>query len=97
LIARAQSSTRVVLRTAPPLPAALMHLLADLRAAVFGDEAWTLETAAPNRLLAELVRRTDEAGAELLDVQVRRPSLEDVFLELTGRSWPAGENRGGAW
>jgi hypothetical protein len=28
-----------------------------------------------------------EAGAELIDVQLRRPTLEDVFIDLTGRPW----------
>jgi ABC-2 type transport system ATP-binding protein len=32
-----------------------------------------------------LLRLADEAGAGNLDVAVRRPTLEDVFLELTGR------------
>jgi hypothetical protein len=53
-----------------------------------------LETRAPNRVLAELVRRIDEAGARLLEVELRGPSLEDVFIELTGRPWSAGEPHG---
>jgi hypothetical protein len=55
-----------------------------------------LETRAPNRVLAELVRRIDEAGARLLEVELRGPSLEDVFIELTGRPWSAGEPHGEA-
>jgi hypothetical protein len=60
----------------------------------YGDRGWILETRAPNRVLAELVRRVDEAGAELLEVELRRPSLEDVFIELTGRPWSGGRIAG---
>jgi hypothetical protein len=29
----------------------------------------------------------ESQGNELLDLQIHRPSLEDVFIELTGRPW----------
>jgi len=35
-------------------------------------------------VVADAVRRLDEAGVELEDVNVRRPTLDDVFLSLTG-------------
>jgi ABC-2 type transport system ATP-binding protein len=38
------------------------------------------------RTLVEIVRWIDQQGAELEDVHLKRPSLEDVFIELTGRS-----------
>jgi ABC-2 type transport system ATP-binding protein len=31
------------------------------------------------------VRLLDDAGIEVVDVVVRRPTLDDVFLQLTGR------------
>ena len=34
-------------------------------------------------VLVEIVRRTTEAGIELADITMRRPSLDDVFLALT--------------
>lgn len=36
--------------------------------------------------LAGLIRRLDGAGVELEAVEVRRPTLDDVFLTMTGRS-----------
>ncbi|MBF6446810.1 MULTISPECIES: ATP-binding cassette domain-containing protein [Nocardia] len=36
--------------------------------------------------LAEAVRRLDAAGLELADIALRRPSLDDVFLSITGHS-----------
>ena len=39
-------------------------------------------------VLAEAVRRLDEAGVELEDLEVHRPTLDDVFLSLTGHARP---------
>jgi ABC-2 type transport system ATP-binding protein len=37
-------------------------------------------------ILIEAVRRLDDAGIKLADVALRRPSLDDVFLALTGHA-----------
>ena len=37
------------------------------------------------RRLAEAIRQIDAAGLELTDIAVRRPTLDEVFLTLTGR------------
>jgi ABC-2 type transport system ATP-binding protein len=37
-------------------------------------------------LVAEAVRRLDAAGVGIEDVAIRRPTLDDVFLSLTGRA-----------
>ncbi|NEW28476.1 ATP-binding cassette domain-containing protein [Nocardia cyriacigeorgica] len=36
--------------------------------------------------LAEALRRLDSAGVDLADIALRRPSLDDVFLSITGHS-----------
>jgi ABC-2 type transport system ATP-binding protein len=36
--------------------------------------------------IAEAVRRLDQAGIEIDDLAVRRPTLDDVFLQLTGHA-----------
>ena len=95
LIGRARAPARVIVRTAPPLASTVVDSLPDVAGAVYGDRGWILDTPAPHRLLAELVRRADEAGAELLDVELHRPSLEEVFLELTGHAWSGGNEPGG--
>jgi ABC-2 type transport system ATP-binding protein len=33
----------------------------------------------------EMVKWIDQLGIELADIHMKRPSLEDVFIELTGR------------
>ncbi|WP_077796933.1 ATP-binding cassette domain-containing protein [Streptomyces sp. JHA26] len=48
------------------------------------------------RLLAEVIRELDSRGIEIDDIGLRRPTLDDVFLSLTGHAAeaedPAGAN-----
>ncbi|MFD4582641.1 ATP-binding cassette domain-containing protein [Streptomyces sp. NPDC058434] len=37
------------------------------------------------KLLAEVIRELDAAGVEIDDIGLRRPTLDDVFISLTGR------------
>jgi ABC-2 type transport system ATP-binding protein len=46
----------------------------------------SLYTADVARTVGALLKLGDELGLENLDLAVRRPTLEDVFLELTGRA-----------
>ncbi len=43
------------------------------------------------RALLDAVRAFDEQGIHVLDIGVRRPTLDDVFLQLTGQHAPADE------
>ncbi|MBL0156108.1 MAG: ABC transporter ATP-binding protein [Bryobacterales bacterium] len=96
LIAGAQAPSRLTVRTAPPLARAVIEALPGVLATTHTGDTWTLDAQSPNRLLAELVQRAGEAGAELLAIELRRPSLEDVFLELTGRPWAGAAEPGDA-
>ena len=55
------------------------------RAAHEGDET-VLYTAEVPQTVGALIKLGDELGLEPLDLAVRRPTLEDVFIELTGRA-----------
>jgi ABC-2 type transport system ATP-binding protein len=46
----------------------------------------TVTTGRPARTMVEIIKWVDENGIELADIRIRRPSLEDAFLELTGKS-----------
>ncbi len=48
--------------------------------------AWELETEAPTRALNELTAWALASGVELADLEVRRRSLEDVYLQLTSET-----------
>ncbi len=39
-----------------------------------------------DRVVPGVIRALDDAGVDVLDVEVRRPTLDDVFLTLTGRA-----------
>jgi ABC-2 type transport system ATP-binding protein len=45
--------------------------------------AWQLESQSPTQTLHDLTGWALEAGQELVGLEVSRPSLEDVYLELT--------------
>jgi ABC-2 type transport system ATP-binding protein len=51
------------------------------------DGGLDLTSEAPQRTLVGLVGLAEERDIELRDLAVRRPSLEDVFLRLTGREF----------
>jgi ABC-2 type transport system ATP-binding protein len=42
-----------------------------------------LRADSPLTVLGPLVRWAEATGADLVDLEVRRPSLEDVYLQLT--------------
>jgi ABC-2 type transport system ATP-binding protein len=52
--------------------------------------AWELETDSPTRTLSELTAWALAQGTELADLEVRRRSLEDVYLQLTSEATEAG-------
>jgi ABC-2 type transport system ATP-binding protein len=58
----------------------------------------TAPVSGGGKVLVEALSRLDSAGIEVLDVSMRRPTLDDVFLSLTGRATeePAAEPAGAA-
>ncbi|MQY14848.1 Daunorubicin/doxorubicin resistance ATP-binding protein DrrA [Streptomyces sp. RB5] len=47
------------------------------------------------KLLADVIRDLDERGIEIDDIGLRRPTLDDVFISLTGHAAEAGEDENG--
>jgi ABC-2 type transport system ATP-binding protein len=45
-----------------------------------------IHSSHPARTLVEIVKWVDSLGIELADVHLKRPSLEDIFIELTGKN-----------
>jgi ABC-2 type transport system ATP-binding protein len=43
-------------------------------------------SARPAGAIVEMVKWLDERGIELADIHIKRPSLEEAFIELTGKS-----------
>lgn len=46
--------------------------------------SFTAPITSGDRVVPGVIRALDDAGIDVLDVEVRRPSLDDVFLALTG-------------
>jgi ABC-2 type transport system ATP-binding protein len=63
----------------PSWPEAIRTVLSDDRRLI------TVYSKRPARALVQMVKWTDGNGLELDDVRISRPTLEDVFIELTGK------------
>ncbi len=63
----------------PSWPEAISRTLSDDRRRI------SVSSQRPARTLVELVKWIDREGLELEDVRLNRPTLEDVFIELTGK------------
>ncbi|NNH72847.1 daunorubicin/doxorubicin resistance ABC transporter ATP-binding protein DrrA [Nocardia uniformis] len=70
----------------PAIVNALGSLVPDANRLALTGDSDRLAIPAPDgaKSLAEALRRLDTAGIELVDIALRRPSLDDVFLNLTG-------------
>lgn len=93
LVARSHAPTRLAVRAEKLLTP---ELLAELRGAHdrrTREGGWLLETSDVNQTIAALVQGLAATQNTLLDVQVLRPSLEDVFIELTGQPWAETADR----
>ena len=88
LIASSRASPRVAFRTARPVDAAALALPGMVSCERLGD-GWQIVTRDVNRTISSLAQQLGESGNEMLDLRFHRPSLEDVFLELTGCAWSA--------
>jgi ABC-2 type transport system ATP-binding protein len=49
-------------------------------------ELWEIPTQDPKALLPVLLEAAERSGIDYQQIHVRRATLEDVFLHLTGRS-----------
>ncbi|BDH15212.1 ATP-binding cassette domain-containing protein [Streptomyces hygroscopicus] len=54
----------------------------------------TIPVTGGAKLLAEVIRELDVRGVEIDDIGLRRPTLDDVFISLTGHAAEAGEENG---
>lgn len=86
LQARTLGHSRVEVRTAQPMPAAMPPLQEAETCALDDNRTLlTIHSTRPARTLPDLVRWIDQNGLDLEDIHLKRPTLEDVFIELTGK------------
>jgi ABC-2 type transport system ATP-binding protein len=86
--AKTIGTSRIEVRISPPLAGRQPPALQEAEHVTIAADGHGVTVTArhPARALVELVKWIDQQGLELTDVQLTRPSLEDVFIELTGKS-----------
>lgn len=79
--------TLVEITTDQPIPVdALPEKVRDERYVTQDDgRLLSIQTDSPAAAIVELVKWIDQHGLKLLDIHLKRPTLEDVFIELTGK------------
>jgi ABC-2 type transport system ATP-binding protein len=84
LIAGSTTYQSVAIVTAPPLDLSLVAGIPGIEEIAIDGPRTTFRTTSVSRTLGELLQRLDARGVELMDLRVRKATLEDIFIRLTG-------------
>ena len=84
---RVLGQTLVEISTNDPIPVDQMpeKLRNEKHATRDGGRTLSMQTDLPAATIVELVKWVDQSGLKLVDIHLKRPTLEDVFIELTGK------------
>jgi ABC-2 type transport system ATP-binding protein len=85
LIEQSGKGTRLEVRVSKPVPIERLSKLEAVLDCREADGTYFLHAQAPAQAIAALVRLLEAEGSALLDLHIAQPSLEDVFVEVTGR------------
>jgi len=87
LQARVFGQSSIEISCEQPLPGDGLPIFVRTSKHTLSDDRRNLSLQAdhPAKAIVELVKWIDQLGIELSDIHLRRPTLEDVFLELTGK------------
>jgi ABC-2 type transport system ATP-binding protein len=78
--------SRIEVVTAHPMPPDLPTFEAVVKHSLSDDsKTLVVDSTRPARTLPDLIKWIDQKGLELEDIHLKRPTLEDVFIELTGK------------
>ena len=86
LIEQSNAVASISVRTARPLDRQQISGLGGVHEVEVQAEAMRIKSKNVSRAVIDVVNLLESQGNELLDLQIHRPSLEDVFIELTGSS-----------
>jgi len=89
LIAQSRAARYLTVHTAQPLSGAEVEALPGVQRIESVGAGWRLFTREINRTTVALAQSLESGGNELRELQTHQPSLEDVFIELTGETWTA--------
>lgn len=85
---RTLASSTIEIQCAPPLSAGHAPAWSDAEKVVVDESRSrvTVTSRKPARTVVDMVEWLRTSGIELTDIHIRRPSLEESFIELTGKS-----------
>jgi len=89
LITRSGQGTRLELRLAKPVGLERLKVIDGVIDCHEAEGAYFLRAQPPAVTIAALVRFLEADDNALVDLHIARPSLEDVFVEMTGRRMEA--------
>ena len=84
LMARSRSAQTVTLVTGTPVPGEALSALPGVRNVVSDGHRATFVADDATRAVGALTTLLERAGTPIVELHVRKASLEDVFIELTG-------------
>jgi ABC-2 type transport system ATP-binding protein len=82
---RSGDKTRLEVRLARPEPQDILKNLEGVSDCRILGESYVLHCQRPPQAIVSLVKYLESTGNELISLEIATPSLEDVFIELTGR------------
>jgi ABC-2 type transport system ATP-binding protein len=83
---RTLGQSRVEIKTAQPMPTEVPTFQESQKHALSADrKELTVYSGRPARTLPDVLKWIDQQGLDLEDIHLKRPTLEDVFIELTGK------------
>jgi len=85
LKSRAGSATRIEVRLAKPEKDGALKTLEGVTDAREFDGTYVIHSQRPPKTIVDLVKHLESEGNELVSLEIASPSLEDVFIEMTGR------------
>ncbi|MGH9776028.1 MAG: ATP-binding cassette domain-containing protein [Candidatus Acidiferrales bacterium] len=85
LKARSGGTTRIQVRLAQPAEDGALQALEGVKDCRELDGSYVLHSERPPQTIVALVKHLEAKGNELQSLEIAAPSLEDVFIEMTGR------------
>jgi ABC-2 type transport system ATP-binding protein len=85
LKARSGGTTRIEVRLSKPASDGILKTLEGVVDSREVDGAYVLHSQRPPQTIVSLVKQLEAEGNDLVSLEIATPSLEDVFIEMTGR------------
>jgi ABC-2 type transport system ATP-binding protein len=82
---RSGDKTRLEVRLSRPEPQEILKNLEGVSECRILGDSYILQCQRPPQAIVSLVKHLEATGNELISLEIATPSLEDVFIELTGR------------